>query len=225
LVELGKKPQPHQIINSNQYMISGLVTELGAQPLNLGIARDRQDEIAAKITEGLTKADAVITTGGTSVGVADLVTIVIDKLGKPGVLVHGVALRPGMPTGLAVLKRKPIFVLSGYPVAATIGFEVFARPVILKFLGIEHEPKPMLKSKLTKRIAGVLGRRVYLRVNVFLKDNDFFVEPISAKGSGLLTTMTKANGYVIIPEDREGLDEGETVMVHLFAPIGGVESV
>jgi molybdopterin molybdotransferase len=225
LVELGKKPQPHQIINSNQYMISGLVTELGAQPLNLGIARDRQDEIAAKITEGLTKADAVITTGGTSVGVADLVTIVIDKLGKPGVLVHGVALRPGMPTGLAVLKRKPIFVLSGYPVAATIGFEVFARPVILKFLGIEHEPKPMLKSKLTKRIAGVLGRRVYLRVNVFLKDNDFFVEPISTKGSGLLTTMTKANGYVIIPEDREGLDEGETVMVHLFAPIGGVESV
>jgi molybdopterin molybdotransferase len=225
LVELGKKPQPHQIINSNQYMISGLVTELGAQPLNLGIARDRQDEIAAKITEGLTKADAVITTGGTSVGVADLVTIVIDKLGKPGVLVHGVALRPGMPTGLAVLKGKPIFVLSGYPVAATIGFEVFARPVILKFLGIEHEPKPMLKSKLTKRIAGVLGRRVYLRVNVFLKDNDFFVEPISTKGSGLLTTMTKANGYVIIPEDREGLDEGETVMVHLFAPIGGVESV
>jgi molybdopterin molybdotransferase len=225
LVELGKKPQPHQIINSNQYMISGLVTELGAQPLNLGIARDRQDEISAKITEGLTEADAVITTGGTSVGAADLVTIVIDKLGKPGVLVHGVALRPGMPTGLAILKRKPIFVLSGFPVAATIGFEVFARPVILKFLGIEHEPKPMLKSKLTKRIAGVLGRRVYLRVNVYLKDNDFFVEPISTKGSGLLTTMTKANGYVIIPEDREGLDEGETVMVHLFAPIGDVESV
>jgi molybdopterin molybdotransferase len=70
-----------------------------------------------------------------------------------------------------------------------------------------------------------LGRRGYLRVNVFLKDDDFFVEPISTKGSGLLTTMTKANGYVIIPEDREGIDEGETVVVHLFAPIGGDKHV
>jgi molybdopterin molybdotransferase len=225
LVELGKKPQSHQIINSNRYMISSLVAELGAQPLNLGIARDNQDEIAAKIKEGLTKADAVITTGGTSVGATDLVTIVIGKLGKPGVLVHGVALRPGMPTGLAVLKGKPIFVLPGYPVAAIIGFEVFARPVLLKLLGIEHDPRPMLKAKLIKRVAGILGRRVYLRVNVFLKEDDFFVEPISTKGSGLLTTMTKANGYVIIPEDREGIDEGETVVVHLFAPIGGVKHV
>ena len=225
LVELGKKPQSHQIINSNRYMISSLVAELGAQPLNLGIARDNQDEIAAKIKEGLTKADAVITTGGTSVGATDLVTIVIDKLGNPGVLVHGVALRPGMPTGLAVLKGKPIFVLPGYPVAAIIGFEVFARPVLLKLLGIEHEPRPMLKAKLVKRVVGVLGRRVYLRVNVFLKEDDFLVEPISTKGSGLLTTMTKANGYVIIPEDREGIDEGETVVVHLFAPIGGVKNV
>jgi len=219
LVELGKKPQPNQIIDSNRYIISGLVTELGAQPINLGIARDNQDEIGAKISEGLAKADMVITTGGTSVGTADLVPIVINKLGKPGVVVHGVALRPGMPTALAVLKGKPVFVLSGYPVAATIGFEVFVRPVILKLLGIEHEPRPLLKAKLTKRVSGVLGRRVYLRVNVFKRDNDFLAEPVRTKGSGLLTTMTKANGYVIIPEDREGLDQGETVLVHLFAPI------
>lgn len=221
LVELGKKPQPNQIINSNRYIISGLVTELGAQPINLGIARDNQDEIGAKISEGLVKADVVITTGGTSVGALDLVPMVVNKLGKPGVIVHGVALRPGMPTALAVLKGKPVFVLSGYPVAATIGFEVFARPIILKLLGIEHEPRPLLKAKLTRRVSGVLGRRVYLRVNVFERDNDFLAEPVRTKGSGLLTTMTKANGYVIIPEDREGLEQGETVVVHLFAPIGG----
>jgi molybdopterin molybdotransferase len=220
LVELGKKSQPHQIIDSNRYIFSGLVTELGAQPINLGIARDNQDEIGAKISEGLAKADVVITTGGTSVGVADLVPMVINKLGKPGVVIHGVALRPGMPTALAVLKGKPVFVLSGYPVAATIGFEVFARPVILKLLGIEYEPRPLLKAELTRRVSGVLGRRVYLRVNVFKRDNNFLAEPVRTKGSGLLTTMTKANGYVIIPEDKEGLDQGETVLVHLFAPIG-----
>jgi len=220
LVELGKKPQPNQIIDSNRYIFSGLVTELGAQPINLGIARDNQDEIGAKIFEGLAKADVVITTGGTSVGVADLVPMVINKLGKPGVVVHGIALRPGMPTALAVLKGKPVFVLSGYPVAATIGFEVFARPVILKLLGIDYEPRPLLKAELTRRVSGVLGRRVYLRVNVFKKDNNFLAEPVRTKGSGLLTTMIKANGYVIIPEDKEGLNEGETVLVHLFAPIG-----
>jgi len=221
LVELSKKPQQNQIIDSNRYIISGLVTELGAQPLNLGIARDNKDEIGAKISQGLVKADVVITTGGTSVGAADLVPIVINKLGKPGVVVHGVALRPGMPTALAVLKGKPVFVLSGYPVAAIIGFEVFARPVILKLLGIKHEPRLLLKAKLTKRVSGVLGRRVYLRVNVFKRDNDFLAEPVRTKGSGLLTTMTKANGYVIIPENREGLEQGETVLVYLFAPIGG----
>lgn len=225
LVELGKKPQPNQIIDSNRYIVSSLVTELGAQPINLGIARDNQDEIDTKISEGLAKADVVITTGGTSVGAPDLVPIVINKLGKPGVVVHGIALRPGMPTALAVLKGKPVFVLSGYPVAATIGFEVFTRPVILKLLGIEHESRPLLKAKLTRRVSGVLGRRVYLRVNVFKRDNDFFAEPVRTKGSGLLTTMTKANGYVIIPEDREGLEQGETVLVHLFAPIGDAPHV
>lgn len=225
LVELGDNPLPHQIINSNRFMISSLVAELGAEPLNLGIARDIQDEIAAKITEGLNKADVVITTGGTSVGAYDLVTIVINKLGKPGVLVHGVALRPGMPTGLAVLEGKPILILSGYPVAATIGFEVFARPVIQKLLGLNSEPRPMLKAKLIERVVGSLGRRVYLRVKVFLRDGDFLVSPISTQGSGLLTPMTNANGYVIVPEDREGLDQGEIVLAHLFAPIGGAKDV
>ncbi len=221
LVDLGEKPQPYQIINSNRFLISGLVTELGAEPLNLGIARDNVDQIAVKITEGLQKTDSVITTGGTSVGAVDLVTVAIDKMGKPGVLVHGIGMRPGTPTALAVLSGKPIFVLSGYPVAAAMGFEVFARPVLLKLIGIENEPRPVLKAKLTRRVAGALGRRVYLRVKVVMKDTDFLAEPVSTKGSGLLTSMTKANGYVIIPEDREGLEEGEIVLVQLFAPTGG----
>ena len=219
LAELGKKASKHQIVDSNRFMIAGLVKELGAEPESLGIARDNEDELKAKITEGLAKADVVITTGGTSVGAADLVPIVIDKLGKPGVVVHGVALRPGMPTALAVLRNKPVFVLSGYPVASTVGLEVFVRPVILRLLGIENEPRPMLKAKLTKRTSGALGRRVYLRVNVYQRGDDFFVDPLRTKGSGLLTSMTRANGYVIIPEDREGLNQDETVLVHLFAPI------
>jgi len=218
LVELGKKPPLNKIINSNRFVIAGLCRELGAEPLYLGIAKDNEDEIGAKILEGIEEADAVITTGGTSVGAADLVPIAVNKLGKPGILVHGVGLRPGMPTALGILKSKPIFVLSGYAVAATIGFEVFARPTILKLLGVD-EPRPMIKARLTRRVAGALGRRVYLRVKAFEEASEFCAEPVRTKGSGLLSSMVNANGYVIIPEDREGLEEGETVTVHLFSPL------
>jgi len=222
LVELGQKPKPNQIINVNQLILSAMCRQLGAEPVNLGIARDDIDEISSKIAEGLKKADVVITTGGTSVGQADLVPITVNKLGKPGVIVHGIAMRPAMPTALAIVQGKPVFILSGYPVAAMFGFEVFARPTILKLLGVDDEPRPMVKARLTRRVASALGRRVYLRVYVFQKKGEFFAEPIRTRGSGVLSTMTKANGYVVIPEDREGLEEGETVIVHLFDKIGGV---
>jgi len=222
LVEINEKPLPNQIINSNRFAIAGLCRELGAEHLYLGIARDNEEEIGTKILEGLKKADIVITTGGTSVGAADLVPIVLNKLDKPGahaLIVHGVAMRPAMTIALGILGGKPVFVLSGYPVAAIVGFEVFVRPTILKLQGIEYEPRPMVKAKLTRRVAGALGRRVYLRVKTFEKDGDFYAEPVQTKGSGLYSSMTKANGYVAIPEDREGLEEGETVVVHLFSPL------
>jgi len=219
LVELSKKQPQNKIINSNRFVIAGLCKELGAEPVYLGIARDNEEEISKRILEGLEKADVVVTTGGTSVGVADLVPIAVNKVGKPGIIVHGVALRPGMPTALGILKSKPVFVLSGYPVAAMVGFEAFARLTILKLLGIEHEHRPMVKAQLAKRVAGALGRRVYLRVKISEKAGEFIADPIRTKGSGLFSSMTKANGYVIIPEDREGLEEGETVVVHLFSPL------
>lgn len=219
LIELGRKPQENKIVNSNRFAIEGLCKELGAEPVYLGIAKDDERDIGAKIREGLENADVVVTTGGTSVGVADLVPTVVNKMGKPGIVVHGVALRPGMPTALGVLKGKPVFVLSGNPVAAIVGFEVFARPTILKLQGIEHGPRPMVKAQLAKRVVGVLGRRVYLRVKAFEKAGEFVAEPVHTKGSSLYSSMSKANGYVIIPEDREGLEKGEIVVVHLFSPL------
>jgi len=225
LVELGQKPGSGQVVNVNQLILSAMCKQLGSEPVELGIAKDDLNEIGGKIAEGLKRADVVVTTGGTSVGYADLVPIAVNKLGKPGVIVHGIAMRPAMPTALAVVKGKPVFILSGYPVAAMFGFEVFVRPTILKLLGIEDEPRPMLQAELTRRVASALGRRVYLRVYVFQKKDEFFAEPIRTRGSGVLSTMTKANGYVVIPEDREGLEEGETVVVHLFDKIGGIPPV
>lgn len=221
LVEFGQKPKLGQVINVNQLILSAMCKQVGAEPVNLGLVRDHLDEITRRIAEGVKQADVVITTGGTSVGHADLVPIAVNKLGKPGVIIHGIAMRPAMPTALAIVQGKPVFILSGYPVAAMVGFEVFGRPTVLKLLGIENEPRPMLKGKLTRRVASALGRRVYLRVYVFEKNGEFFAEPIRIRGSGLISTMTKANGYVVIPEDRGGLEESETVIVHLFDKIGG----
>ncbi|MBN1784848.1 MAG: molybdopterin molybdotransferase MoeA [Candidatus Bathyarchaeota archaeon] len=218
LVEMGQKLEYGKIVETNRLMLSSLCMELGAEPLNLGLIKDDLDKICTIIKEGLEYADAVITTGGTSVGYPDLVPLAVKKLGNPGIVVHGVAIRPGMPTALAILDGKPIFVLSGNPVAATVGFEAFARPTLLRLLGI-NEARPAAEAKLTRRVAGVLGRRVFLRVRVFEKDGAFFAEPVRLTGSGVITTMTKANGYVIIPENREGVEEGELVRVRLFSSI------
>jgi molybdopterin molybdotransferase len=135
-------------------------------------------------------------------------------------LVHGVAMRPGRPTGLAVVDGKPILTCPGNPVAAMFSFEMFARPLILKMLGIAAEPRPTVNAKLTRRIASTLGTKVFLRVWVYEKNGELFAEPIRTTGSGILTTMTKANGYVVIPETREFLEADETVTVHLFSPVG-----
>ncbi len=225
LVELGQKPKPDQIVGVNHLILSGMCLELGAEPLDIGIVGDDPKKIREKFEEGIKKADVMITTGGTSVGYADLVPKTVNQIGSPGVVVHGIAIRPGMPTALAVLYGKPVFILSGNPVAAMIGFEVFARPVLLKLLGVESEPRPVVKAKITRRVAAALGRRVFLRVHVFEEDDKLLADPVRIKGSGVLTTMTRANGYVIIPESREGLEKNELVTVHLFDKVGEAKHV
>ncbi|MDI6690629.1 MAG: molybdopterin molybdotransferase MoeA, partial [Candidatus Bathyarchaeota archaeon] len=217
LVEIGEKPKKDQIFEVNRLVLSSLCHELGAEPIDLGIAKDDADEIFDKIRIGLEKADTVITTGGTSVGASDLVPEAVNKIGKPGVIVHGVAMRPAMPTALAIADGKPILILSGNPVAAMIGFEVFVRPLIWKMLGLKREEhRPMVKAKMSRRISTFLGKKTFVRVHVFQRHGELFAEPISARGSGIISTVTKANGYVVVPENREGLEEGETVSVHLF---------
>lgn len=217
LVKVGDKPRKNQIFEVNSHIVSALCRELGAEPLVLGIAEDDVDDIVGKLESGVEKADVIITTGGTSVGVSDLVPEAVNKIGKPGVLVHGLAMRPAMPTALAMVDRKPVIILSGNPVAAIVGFEVFARPLICRMLGLKQEElRPMVKAKTTRRVTTALGRKTFVRVRVLRQDGEFLAEPVSARGSGLISTMTKANGYVVVPENREGLEEGESVLVYLF---------
>ena len=217
LVEIGGKPGEDQIFEVNRLILSALCRELDAEPVDLGIVKDDEDEILGKLKIGFEMADVVMTSGGTSVGVSDIVPEVVNTIGKPGVIVHGVAMRPAMPSALAIVDGKPMIILSGNPVAAMIGFEVFARPLICRMLGLEKEERRLtVKAKITRRVSTVLGRKTFVRVRVLQRFGEFFAEPISARGSGIISTMTKANGYVVVPENREGLEEGEAVSVYLF---------
>jgi len=220
IVSVGAQADEHQIFDSNKLMLSAMCQELGAEIIDFGIVPDDPSQITEKISQSLKIADALITTGGTSVGGFDFVPDVVNMLGKPGVIAHGIALRPAMPTGVAVLNDKPVMILSGNPVASIIGFEVFGRPAVCRLLGLtDVELHPVLKGTLSRKVSGVLGRRTYVRVLVRLRLGELIVEPVSAKGPSTISTMTQSNGYVVISENCEGLMEGETVLVQMFSNI------
>jgi molybdopterin molybdotransferase len=220
IIAVGTPAGEHQIFDSNKILLSAMCQELGAEVLDFGVVKDDTYEISEKISRALKIADAVITTGGTSVGGLDLVPDAVNRIGKPGVVAHGMALRPAMPTGVAVLNDKPVLLLSGNPVAAIIGFEAFGRHAVCKLLGLnEFEGRPFLKATIARKVSGVLGRKTYVRVLVKLRMGELFVEPVSAKGPSAISTMTKSNGYVIISENCEGLREGESVLVQMFGNV------
>ena len=217
IIDVGCKPKANQIFDVNRLVLLASCEELGVEPLDLGIAKDDLEEIIAGLRRGLNCSDAVITTGGSSVGFSDLVPDAVNKIGKQGVVVHGVALRPAMPTALAVVDGKPVLILSGNPVAAIVGFEMFARPLISKMLGLRSEEKrPVIRATMTKRVTTSLGRLNFVRVKVWQIRDEYFAKPVSSRGSGLISTMTCANGFVLVPENREGIVEDEVVSVSLF---------
>jgi molybdopterin molybdotransferase len=185
--------------------------------VDLGIIGDNAGNIEDKLKIGTANAEAIITSGGTSVGAPDLVPQVVQRMGKPGILVHGIAIRPGMPTALALVGKKPIVLLPGNPVAAMLSFEVFCRPLICRMLGLRStESRPVIMATMSRKITTTLGRKNLVRVSVSRTKDEAVAEPISARGSSLFLTMTSANGYVIVPENQEGLAKGEVVEVHVF---------
>lgn len=209
---------PGKTVDTNRLMLQRLVEECGGVGVDCGIVPDDLDEIRVALERALKETDVVVLTGGTSVGGVDLVPEAINSLGKPGMLVHGVAMRPAKPVGLAVVNEKSVISLPGFPAAALIAFDVFVRPLIRKMAGFPGETRLKVQARLGRRISSKIGFRSFVRARVTKKDGQHFAEPIRVTGSGILSTMTKANGMVIVPEDRGGLEEGEMVEVYLFTP-------
>ncbi|MEM3227064.1 MAG: molybdopterin-binding protein, partial [Thermoplasmata archaeon] len=186
--------------------------------LDLGIVEDDLELIKNRIWESLGIVDILITTGGTSLGRKDFVPEALDSLGK--VYFNGVNSRPGKTAGFAVVADKPVFLVSGFPVAAMVSFDVFIWPFIKKVLRIDDYTPSIINGYMTRKVANPSGVRSYLRVYVYLKDGMYRVEPMRITGSGILSSLTKANGMVIIPEKKEGIEENELVAVQMFDKVG-----
>ncbi|MEM4632224.1 MAG: molybdopterin molybdotransferase MoeA [Pyrobaculum sp.] len=224
LIELEEgDPPPGKIINSTRHVITALLKELGVDVYYLGILQDDVDIIFNTVHDALKKYDLVITTGGVSVGEPDYVIKAVSRL-EPEVLIHGIAARPGRPNSAAVVKGKPVVMLSGFPVASIVGFEIFIKPLVLKMVGARQDPLPTREAVLTRRVATPINTRSFVRVRVYKKGGVLYAEPLAVTGSGILSTLTKGNGLLIVPENREGFDEGERVEVILLDPVEELES-
>jgi putative molybdopterin biosynthesis protein len=217
LVTPGEPLSFGMIYDINAQTISDSIRECGGEPVFTGNVRDRIEEIREKLAEAAKVADVVIVSGGTSVGVGDLIYRVIDDLGSPGILVHGVAVKPGKPTIIAVADGKPIFSLPGYPTSALMIFNLFVAPVIRSMAGLGPELEAVtVIAKTSARIFTSGGRREYVPVNlVRTKEDDYRIYPVPG-GSGAITTLAKADGFIEIPKNRTFLEADETIAVRLF---------
>ena len=215
LAKVGTKLDYGQVYDTNGPALCEAVKTCGGEPLYLGIAPDEAPKIKALVKRGLASCDAVIISGGSSAGAGDIAPSVVDGLGKPGVIVHGLAMKPGKPTFIAVVKSKPVFGLPGYPVSALMIFDQLVAPYIRRMAGTRPLARLAIRAKLGRKILSVKGRRELVPVKLVKKGRELLAEPLM-KGSGAITALSMADGYVEVPLEQEIVDEGEVVEVVLL---------
>jgi len=217
IVEPGKSLPLGKVYDINSYTLSAAVCECGATAINLGIVPDEENKIEQAIRNALKNADAVVTSGGVSVGPKDLIPKVLAKMGEPGVVVCGVAIKPGKPTTFAIIDGKPVFALPGQPTSALFVFYLFVRPILRRMAGYpDQEKHRSVKALVGEKMFPARGRRTFVMVSLKREHSGLVAYPIPKGLSGAITTLAKADGYVEIPESRQFLDLGEEVIVHLF---------
>jgi molybdopterin molybdotransferase len=215
VVSLGDVPHEAQIYSSNSHALAALVNECGATPRQLGIARDEPGHLASMIEEGL-QSDVLVTTGGISMGDYDYLKDVFSQVGVD-VLFWKVAQKPGKPMTFGVRRQKPVFALPGNPVSATLSFELHVRPALRKMMGHARLFRPTVRAVLEEDIKKKPGRRNFIRGIVQRhEDGVLYARTTGEQGSGILRSMSAANGIIVLPEDTEGAKKGEKVEVYLI---------
>lgn len=216
LVSPRQEVTPGKIRDINTYSLSAITLQAGAIPITADILGDNYQDIRNAAISALAQSDMLVISAGSSVSTRDITASVIASLGSPGILVHGISIKPGKPTILACVEGKPVIGLPGNPVSAFVIFDLFAVPGIHWLAGCKTPPiHPIINAQLTNNIASVTGREDYVSVKLRTTDEGVFAEPLFGE-SNLISTMMMADGMAYIPLNISGMTAGEFVSVRLF---------
>lgn len=211
LLPLGSRPENYRIIDTNSVMLDALIRRDGGLPFHEDLLPDQRDAIRQRLQACCESADVILISGGSSVGQEDYAPLLLAEMGE--LLVHGVAMRPSSPTGLGWLNGRPVILLPGNPVSCLCAYDFFAGPVIRRLAGRSVRwPYCSIRLPLASKISSELGRLDYVRVRISNRQ----LEPIAASGASILSTVTQADGFVLVPPDSEGYAAGELVQVYLY---------
>jgi molybdopterin molybdotransferase len=212
-------PVEGQVRDINSYVLAGMISRSGAVPLRKGIFRDDYNTIREVIESSLIDSQTILISGGTSVGTKDMIAGIINDIGNPGLLFHGVSLKPGKPMIGGMINGTPVFGLPGHPAAVSICFEIFIEPVLEILSGCKKKfsvfRKHSVTARLSKNISSVQGREEHVRVQLEEREDGLWAVPVLGK-SGLIKTLVKADGTVVVPLHKNGIEQGELVEVRLF---------
>ena len=215
IIAPGQPMRPATVYDSNSQVLADAVRELGGLPRFLGIVRDDVAALRNMLQSALAESDVVLLSGGTSKGKGDLCYRVVAELNDPGIVAHGVALKPGKPLCLAVTGGRPVVILPGFPTSAIFTFHEFVAPVIRLLGGRPPESHETVSATLAVKTNSEIGRTEYLLVGLVKTDHGLSAFPMG-KGSGSVTTFSRADGFVTIPRHTEIVDAGQTVEVRLI---------
>lgn len=209
------EPGPAEVRDANAWGLAAMIREAGAEPRFDGIVRDVEGSLEQAARKAFETSDALIVSGGSSVGERDLAKQILDGLGEPGVLVHGVALKPGKPTIIGLADGKPVFGLPGHPLSGMISFHRIVRPILRRLGGEEDLWEPTVTARLSRTVPSESGRTEYVRVRLETDEEGLVAEPLFGK-SAALSSIIAARGLVEVPLGVEGLDAGVQVSVLLL---------
>jgi molybdopterin molybdotransferase len=217
LLEPGTRYVEGRIYNSTGVLVKNYLDNTSfVETKYYGVFPDKREVLEDILFKALSENHLVVTTGGTGVSDEDIIRDIVIDHGEW--VFRGVAMRPGRPTSAAIISGKPVIMLSGYPVAAWTGLEAIVNPAIHLAFKIDPPKRPVVRGIITRRIPNTIGYRSYIRVHIRRGNNNkYYIEPYMLKGSGVLSSLVKTNGYIILYEDIEGYEEGDEVEAYLYA--------
>ncbi len=219
LIDISDDPKPGDIVEFNSIVLASMLQEWGADPTRFPPVPDDPEALRNAIAEAVGQFDIVLVNAGSSAGSEDYTAGCIEELGD--LVIHGVAIRPGHPIVLGVVRDKPVIGIPGYPVSAVIACELFVQPIIESMLGRPTDPDPDAAATMTRRVHSPMGEDEFLRVRLGQVGDTLVATPLQ-RGAGVISSLVRADGIALIPRNSEGIEAGSDVQARLLRPMADI---